>query len=66
VIEPVGQDAVLSWDTPEYTGLVTVQRSINPSFVTYDEIATINGNSYVDSGMLGPSSKYFYRVVKTW
>ncbi len=65
-VEPVGQDVVLSWSTPEYMGLIKVQRSTDPDFVTYDEIATLNGNMYVDSGVLASSGKYFYRVVKVW
>jgi uncharacterized protein (DUF362 family) len=66
VIKPAGQDVVLRWDAPEYTGLVTVQRSTDSSFTTYDEIATVNGDSYTDAGVLGSSNTYFYRVVKTW
>ena len=65
-VEPVGQDMVLSWTTPEYMGLIKVQRSTDPDFGTYDDIATLNGNSYIDSGILASNHKYFYRVVKVW
>jgi hypothetical protein len=65
-VEPAGQDMVLSWSSPEYTGSIKVQRSTDPDFGTYDDIATLVGNSYIDSGVLALSNRYFYRVVKTW
>ncbi len=65
-VEPADQDMLLSWSTPEYTGLIKVLRSTDPDFATYDEIATLNGNSYIDSGILASNTKYFYRVVKSW
>jgi hypothetical protein len=65
-VEPVDQDMILSWNTPEYTGLIKVQRSTDPDFATYDEIATLNGNSYTDTGVSGSGNRNFYRVVKTW
>ncbi|TKJ39126.1 hypothetical protein CEE37_11955 [candidate division LCP-89 bacterium B3_LCP] len=59
-------DVTLDWSTPEYSGVYKVQRSIDPEFGTYDEIATLNENSYIDAGILTSNDKYFYRVVKTW
>lgn len=65
-VAPIGRDVNLQWSTPEYTGLFTVQRSLDPTFNVHEEIATISGNSYTDAGVLNQSEKYYYRVVKTW
>ena len=59
-------DVVLNWSTPEYTGDFKVLRSVDPGFNSYDEIATLIGNTYTDAGASSSSEKFFYRVVKTW
>lgn len=59
-------DVILSWLTPEYSGLFKVLRSTDPSFGTYEEIATLSENTFTDAGALSSSIEYFYRVVKTW
>ncbi len=61
-----GLDAILHWDTPEYTGQVKVLRSLSPDFSSFEEIAVVTGNSYTDYGILNSEEKYFYRVVKIW
>ncbi len=61
-----GDNVVLNWTTPEYTGLFKVLRSADPDFASYDEIAVISGQSYTDVGILNSGERFFYRVLKTW
>jgi len=61
-----GSDAILEWSTPEYTGLFKILRSQDPEFNSYEEIATLSGNSYTDPQALTSVEKYYYRVLKTW
>jgi uncharacterized protein (DUF362 family) len=59
-------DIKLHWSTPEYTGLFKVLRSSDPTFASYEEVATVSGNGFTDVGVLNQTEKYFYRVLKTW
>jgi uncharacterized protein (DUF362 family) len=64
--EPSGNDIRLIWSAPAYTGFFIVQRSLDPNFATFQQIAQVSANQYLDVGALLTAEKYFYRVVKTW
>ncbi len=65
-VDQNGIDAILNWSTPEYTGLYKVQRSADPQFETFEDLATLPENMYIDQGVVSNETKYFYRVLKTW
>lgn len=59
-------DIILEWSAPAYTGLFTVQRSVDPDFAGFEEIGTTYDHTYTDADALNAGVKYFYRIVKTW
>lgn len=65
-IRPLDGAANLRWSTPEYTGYFGVQRSQDPTFATFEEIARTQASQFVDRGVINQTEKYFYRVIKTW
>lgn len=61
-----GQNVKLGWTTPEYTGYFNINRSTDSNFTSFEQIAHIRANQYIDFQAINQSRKFFYQVLKSW